>query len=208
MRVGIDDKFFKIDIRWDGETAMLRRGEEYVANIPGVIAITEERRDLPESEQVVLLLRLFRRDGSVRTLFLDTDPVQSNVREVAPHLERLDDVFDWLLEPGYMHRQGDVGIYAAAAIPADCRAVAAAEYADHFAPILSKRHALEPLEACEFHVGDGTYFVRVHGPARLVHPEHHAIAVAPGLYEIRGARGTPLPEIVGLRHGEQQVYGE
>jgi hypothetical protein len=41
-----------------------------------------------------------------------------------------------------------------------------------------------------------------------VHPEHHAIALQPGLYEFRGARGTPLPSFSGLRAHERSALGE
>ncbi|MGZ5443432.1 MAG: CBS domain-containing protein [Thermoanaerobaculia bacterium] len=208
MQIGVDTSFYKIDIRWSGRTAMFRRGDEYVADVHDVVDISVERREVRESDQVVMLLRLHCADGSVRALFLDSDPVQSNVREVASHLDRLDDVFSWLLEPGYAHRQGDVGIYAAPDIPSASRRVPAAEVPEVFAPILSKRHSLTPVEACEFFAGQDTWFVHVRDAARLVHPEHQAIAISPGLYEIRGARGIPLPSFVGLRGEEREALGE
>lgn len=208
MEIGVDTTFFNIDITWDGDTARFRRDGEYVTDVHGVTALELERRDVPESEQTVMLLRLRCGDGSARALFLDADPVQSNVREVAPHLERLDDVFDWLLEPGYVHRQGDVGIYARQAIPILAHRLSAAEYPDAFEPILSKRHQLSPAESCEFFAGGGVWFVRVREAARLIHPEHHALSLEPGLYEIRGAQGTPLPSFSGLRANERNALGE
>jgi CBS domain-containing protein len=208
MNIGIDTAFHNIDITWSGRTAHFRRDGEFVTDVEDVQSIDVERRELPESEQTVMLLRLRSGDGSVRTLFLDADPVQSNVREVAPELERLDDVFDWLLEPGYVHRQGDVGIYPASDIPPAARCLAPAEYADAFEPILSKRHQPSPAERCEFFVAQNAWFVRAGEGVRLVHPEHHAIALQPGLYEFRGARGTPLPSFSGLRAHERSALGE
>jgi len=208
MEIGVDTSFFGISVSWEGRTARFRRGAEYVTDVADVVELATERRDAPAAEQSVMLVRLRSADGTVRALFLDADPVQSNAREVGPHLERLDEVFDWLLEPGFLHRQGDVGIYGVAAPQSGAQPVAVADYADRFEPVLSKRHQLSPAEACEFLAGDGKWFVRVHRATRLIHPEHPALALAPGLYELRGARGEPLPSFSGLRPHERSALGE
>lgn len=203
MKIGNDENFFGISIHWHGTTAKLRRGDEFVVDIANVTELSEERRDVPESEQVVMLLRFSLADGTTRALFLDSDPVQSNAREVAGHLLELDEVFDWLLEPGYLQRQGDVGIYPARALPSESRLIPVSDYAQVFEPILSRRHTLQPEDACQFHAADERFYVRALAPVRLVHPEHHALALPAGLYEFRGARGQPLPFFTGLREGEQ-----
>jgi hypothetical protein len=208
MKMGHDESFYAISIRWSGATAQLRRGDEFVADIADVVQLDSERRDVPESEQVVLLLRFGLADGSTRVLFLDSDPVQSNAREVAGHLRRLDEVFDWLLEPGYVARQGDVGIYPAHAVPATSSPIASGDYPAVFEPVLSQRHSLQPVSVCELAAGAGLFHVRALAPIRLVHPEHHAVALEPGLYELRAARGEPLPSFTGLRHGERAALGE
>lgn len=208
MRIGTDDSFHHVAMRWGGDTLHITRRGEYVTVVEGVVRIDEERRRAEESEQDILFLRLTTRCG-LRAFFIDSDPVQTNVREVAPELERLDEVFPWLLPTGYTHRQGDVGIYRSAVLPPTALRIPREEYADHFVDILSKRHALDPMSACEFYIGDNHYYVSVNGPARLMHPEHPAIPLEVGLYQLIGARGTPLPVFVGLREGETpELRGE
>lgn len=208
MKVGVDAFFHHVEIRWRGEDVELTRRGDFVADVRGVVAIAEERRYVAASRQHLLLLRMTRRGGGARLFFLDSDPVQTNVREVAPELGGLDEVLGWLLPPGFAHRQGDVGLYRARDLPPAVRPVAPAEYPEQFVSVLSKRHHLEPAAACEFFAGGDRFFVRVARAARLVHPEHPALALGPGLYELVGARGTPLPHFVGLRDGETAALGE
>jgi hypothetical protein len=208
MDIGMDETFHHVDMRWSGNTLRMTRRDEFVAEVRGVVGIVEERRWIESSEQDILFLRLSTKDDGWRAFFIDSDPVQTNVREVSSELERLDDVFPWLLPPDYTHRQGDVGIYQRATLPPSAGPIAREEYPELFMHILSKRHALDPVDACDFFTGNGLYHVRVNSPSRLIHPEHTAIALAPGIYELLGARGTPLPEFVGLREGESAELGE
>lgn len=208
MNIGVDENFHHVNMRWSGNTLRMTRGDEFVVEVRDVAGLVEERRWMATSEQDIVFLRLFTQDGVQRAFFIDSDPVQTNVREVSSELERLDDVFPWLLPSDYTHRQGDVGIYQRATLPPSAGLIAREEYPESFIHILSKRHALDPVMACDFFVGEGRYHVRANQPSRLVHPEHPAIALAPGLYELLGARGTPLPEFVGLREGESPELGE
>jgi hypothetical protein len=208
MDIGVAQAFHHVNMSWSGNTLHLTRRDEFVAEVRGVVGIVEERRWMADSEQDILFLRLCTQDDGWRAFFIDSDPVQTNVREVSSELERLDDVFPWLLPTDYTHRQGDVGIYQRTALPPAAGPIAREEYPELFIHITSKRHALDPVEVCDFFVGNGLYYVRVNRPARLVHPEHPAIALAPGIYELLGARGTPLPEFVGLREGEAAELGE
>lgn len=202
MDIGVEENFYNVNMRWSGDVLRITRRDEFVVEVGDVVGVAEERRRVDDSEQDILLIRLLTRDGGRRVFFIDSDPVQTNVREVSAELERLDDVFSWLLPPGYTHRQGDVGIYLRNGLPPSAQLIAREEYSDRFVHILSKRHALEPADACDFFVVDRLYHVRVNRPARLIHPEHTAITLTPGVYELLGARGTPLPEFVGLREGE------
>lgn len=207
MKIGMDEVFHNVSILWRGQTLRMTRGAEFVVEVREVVEIVEERLWMASSEQDILFLRLFTQDGP-RAFFIDSDPVQTNVREVSPDLERLADVFPWLLPSDYTHRQGDVGIYQRPTLPPSAELIVRKAYPESFIHILSKRHALDPVTACDFFVGDGRYHVRVNQPSRLIHPEHPAIALAPGIYELLGARGTPLPEFVGLRAGESAELGE
>lgn len=208
MNIGTDEIFHHVSLHWSGNTLRMTRGEEFVIEVRDVVGLVEERRWLAASEQDILFLRLSTQDGGRRAFFIDSDPVQTNVREVSSELERLDDVFPWLLPLDYTHRQGDVGLYQRTTLPPSAGLITREEYPDSFIHILSKRHALDPVDACDFFSGDGRYHVRVNQPARLVHPEHPAITLTPGIYEFLGARGTPLPEFVGLREGESAELGE
>jgi hypothetical protein len=203
FQIGVDTAFFKIAISWEGTTALFRRNGELVIDVSNVVRLSEEWRESPQTEQTILFLRLFRADGSVCSLFLDNDNVQSNAREVSPDLERLDDVFPWLLDQDFVHRQGDVGVYACAQVPLLATLVSEEHVLDMFEPVLSRRHTFDPLSSCELFVGNNSYYVRVNKPVRLIHPEHRSIPLAIGLYEIRGARGTALPNYIGLRDNER-----
>src|SRR5215210_7708741 len=161
MNVGVDETFHHVNMCWSGDTLRVTRRDEFVVEVGDVVEVSEERRRVEASEQDIVFLRLFTRGGGPRAFFIDSDPVQTNVREVSPELERLDDVFPWLLPPGYTHRQGDVGIYRRDAVPPSARPVAREEYPERFVDILSKRHALEPAAACDFFGGDGRYHVVV-----------------------------------------------
>lgn len=202
INVGGDAIFHHVKLGWIGNTLRMTRRTDFVVEVPGVRRVALEYRWVSASEQDILFLRLFLENGKARAFFLDNDPVQTNVREVSAELERLEDVFRWLLPTEYIHRHGDVGIYRRESVPVTSHLIPVQSYPESFVPILSKRHALEPAISCEFYTGDGRYHLKVIQPARMVHPEHPAISLSPGIYELLAARGAPLPEFVGLRDGE------
>jgi hypothetical protein len=208
VKIGTNESFHHVLFQWSDGSVVLTRQNDYVTEIKNVVRVEEEFCRLEESQQDVLLLRFHDQQGGVRTLFIDSDPVQTNVREVAGHLERLDQVFAWLLPLDYVHRQGDVGLYSRETLPADVERVPSDLYPDRFIEVLSRRHGFDPENACEFYAVDDRFYVRVVGVASMIHPEHEAIPLSPGLYELVGARGTPLPEFVGLRPGETRSLGE
>jgi len=203
MKIGLDASFYHLHFQWTGDLVRLTRQDDYVTEIADVIRIEEEVRRLEESEQNILLLRFHDRHGRVRTLFIDNDPVQTNVREIASELDRLDNVFAWLLPLDYVYRQGDVGLYRRTEIPVQADKISTSSYADRFIEVLSKRHSLDPVGSCEFYSHNDKFYVHVIAPVRLNHPEHESISLETGIYELIGARGTPLPEFVGLRTNEK-----
>lgn len=200
--IGVDSSYHHLNLHWHGDTLVMTRQGEFVAKFPQITGIQQEYARLAESEQDILLLRLDNANGQAHVLFIDNDPVQTNVRLVSDQVTRLADVYAWLLPQDFVHRQGDVGIYLRNELPPDVEEVSADDYPDQFIDILSKRHAFDPPDACRFYVSPTAHYVMVRTPARLIHPEHHAQPLAPALYQLIGARGTPLPEFVGLREGE------
>lgn len=208
MKIGVDDHFHNVAWVWNGRTLNITRGEDWVTRVVGVLGISEEHRLVPASDQAILFVRFLIQGNGVRALFIDDDCVQTNVREVSPDLLTLDDVLLWLLPPDYTRRQGDVGVYRRTALPPGLNRINADEYPEHFSLILSKRHALQPITSCEFYVGNNRYYVVLDRAARLVHPEHSAIDLESGIYELIGARGQPLPQFVGLREGEISARAE
>ena len=193
----------RLEFTWSGDDLRITRQGELVVELAGVARIGEQASVCEETLQDLLLLKIACADGRTHAFFIDADPVQTNVRAVDPGLEVLEEVLDWLLPQGYVHRQGDVGIYPRSYLPAGARKIDAADYADECVDILSYRHLLEPAVSCNFYCAPGKLcYVLVRDAVRLVHPEHPAIELEPGLYELLGARGVALPQYVGLREGE------
>jgi hypothetical protein len=189
MRIGEDMAFHRLQLDWQGNTLRICRAGEMLCELPDVCHVQEERRHLPGQE--ILFLRATAADGDVSALFIDDDSVQTNVRRVAPHLADVDAVLGWLLPPGFLCRQGDVGFYPRPALPP-----AAGELA---AP-LNRRHLFEPAASCRFFAGaDGDVHVQVAERAQVVHPEHEAVTLEPGIYQIVGARGEPLSGVTAPR---------
>jgi hypothetical protein len=191
MRIGENAAFHHLQLDWQGNTLRIGRAGELVCELPDVCHTQEERRHLPGQE--VLFLKTATAGGDVSALFIDYDSVQTNVRRVAPHLADLDAVLGWLLPPGFVCRQGDVGFYPRPALPPAARCLGSYPGAGGLAALLNRRHLFEPAASCRFFAGeDGDFHVRVSERTRVVHPEHEAVTLEPGIYRILGARGEPL----------------
>ena len=144
--------------------------------------------------------------GLGRTFFLSADSRQATLREIHPSLWTLRSALQWLLPPGYAHRQGDIGIYRREQLPTQVRAVSIEHWLNEYAPILHFRHRLVPLAACAFYKTRKRYFVRLQSKARIIHPEHEAVLIPPGLYELVGARGRPIPRTSLTRVGRKIIF--
>jgi len=202
VRIGVDSTYYRLNLRWKHNSLKIIRQEEIVAEFNGVCEVLQEYGWLQQSAQDILLLRLRCHDGTLHCLFIDNDTIQTNVRLVSNALTRLSDVYPWLLPQDFLHRQGDVGIYVRNALPIGVHEISADSYPKAFAEVLSQRHSFDPAPRCRFYVGEELYYVRVMEQIRLVHPEHEALLLEPGLYQLIGAAGTPLPHFIGLRPGE------
>jgi len=202
IKIGTDSVYHHLNLQWKTDTLVMTRQGVFLAEFRDVASIQQEYARIEESQQDVLLLRLHDRHGNVHALFVDNDPVQTNVRLISSEVSRLADVYSWLLPSGYAHRQGDVGLYLRDKLPRNARKVSAKHYPQRFIGILSKRHSFAPIDSLRFYATRNTYYVRVVEPARLIHPEHEAQPLEPGLYRLIGAKGIPLPKFIGLRHAE------
>jgi hypothetical protein len=140
----------------------------------------------------VSLVRVTRERGPELAYFVDYDGQQGSVRSVRSDLPDLPSVLGWLLRPGYAYRQGDVGLYVCRRLPGSAEEVQRERQGGEFAAILNRRHRFEPAASCRFFRTARRYFVDVSSEARMVHPEHRSITLAPALYELKGARGRAL----------------
>lgn len=204
MRLGESQTFHNVQFRWTGQRLTITRGEDHVIDIENVESVVTEQRAAPETHQFLLYLRVHAADKCF-VFFIDADEVQTNVRLVSSDLGTLDEVLGWLLPPGFVHRQGDVGIYERQP-SSDAREIPSAQYPVVFEGVLSGRHSLEDPESCRFFSDGDRYFVEVRRDTCLVHPEHPAITLEPGWYQLVGARGECLPSFIGLRDGESAAY--
>lgn len=202
IKIGTDSVYHHLNLQWNSDTLVMTRQGVFLAEFRDVSSIQQEYARMEESQQDVLLLRLHDRHGNVHSLFIDNDPVQTNVRLISSEVSRLADVYGWLLPSGYVHRQGDVGLYLRDKLPRNARKVSAKDYPQRFIGILSKRHDFIPTDSLQFYATRNTYYVRVVEPVRLIHPEHDALPLVPGLYRLIGAKGIPLPKLIGLRRSE------
>lgn len=83
-------------------------------------------------------------------------------------------------------QQGDVLLRKVSAIPADAkrRAAAGGRYVVAEGESTGHAHALVESEAVEMYGRNGVLYLKVTEPTSLVHEEHHAQTVAPGIYEV------------------------
>jgi hypothetical protein len=184
--------FGSLEIRLERGTLSVHRQGLLLLELPDVQVTRCTSRRLEDNARCGLL-RVRRSRGEPKGYFIDHDAAQSNIREVDASLANLTAVLAWLLPPGYVKRQGDIGIYAIASLPRAAAEVPRLEYRQAFSDLLGARHNFAPAAACHFfRAPPRRYFVRVIAPARLVHPEHAALTLQPGLYEFIGARGQPL----------------
>lgn len=181
----------------DGGTLQIERYAQRVMTVTNVTKMTAEA-GLGSDGTREILLRL-RSPAGWRAFFIDESDCQSNLREIDPSVTTLAAAVAWLLPPGFVCRQGDVGIYPCAVMPTQARACAAGTHLEAFGPVLGRRHVFETAAHCDFFVADCRYFVSVRDHVRLIHPEHESIAIERGQYEIISARGTPIPDALPLR---------
>lgn len=201
MRIGESTTFHHLQLDWQGNTLRIGRAGELVCELPDLCHTQAERRHLPGQE--VLFLKAAAADGDVQALFIDYDSVQTNVRRVASHLADIDEVLGWLLPPGFLCRQGDVGFYPRPDLPSAVRCLGSypsdSDGGD-LAALLNRRHLFEPAGSCRFFAGEnGDFHVQVAERARVVHPEHEAVTLEPGIYQILGARGEALAGVTAPR---------
>ncbi|MGJ4939536.1 CBS domain-containing protein [Bradyrhizobium sp. HKCCYLS1011] len=208
VQIGRDTTFFNLTFVWYGRKLAIVRQGELVTEIDGVMRLQEQYRYESGSKQHVLLLTVDSEQSGRRVLFIDADPVQTNVREVDCALSNIDETYAWLLPQDFLHRQGDVGIYARDAVPGHLPLVPSGDYERVFEPAFSGRHVLVPVEGFVFYSDGSSFYVEVLcAKARIMHPEHHPVELRSGFYEIREARGIPLPSFSGLRDGEKLMEG-
>lgn len=205
IAVGEDTNYFGIKITWlDDNTMRMTRQEEFVTEISGIVDFSYDEMYNQETEQSMMFLKVFSKNNEVRAFFLDADPVQTNAREVDSSLGNLKEVLNWLLPPGYLCRQGDIGFYTCNGIPKEAIEVDRNEYEEYFIKPFHKRHLIEPKENCDFYVLDSDeYYINVKEKTNIVHPEHHLVQLPLGPVKVLCARGEPLPKIIGLKDGEK-----
>lgn len=185
-------RFHGLSIDWRGGGLVIVREGIAIFELSGCpcnVSLKVEAEDQSESEHCVLLEVAA---GPFRWLFfLDFDGLQTNMREVAPNLRSLQAVRDWLLPPGYVQRQGDIGIYAVDINLA--REISAAEGAVALNSVLKGRHALEVVGGIRYFERDGIVVVKTDSVTRLMHPEHAPVELASGSYRFVAASGVVYP---------------
>jgi len=132
-----------------------------IVRLDGVVRVRSEEVRCGGSGAGHALIRVRRADGTVQAFFIDFDETQSNIRRVSARLATLAAVLNWLLPPGYAHRQGDIGIYCRTGLPAAAREISLESQPAEFAPLLGRRHRFDPIRECRFHRTVTRYFVQV-----------------------------------------------
>jgi hypothetical protein len=197
MPYAAEFQFHDILIVGAGQKLVVTRRQEVLAQFDHTDGYTvEDETKTPEQH---MLLFWFVAGHERIKFFADHDGVQTNLREVDPSLVGLENVIKWLLPPGYLARQGDVGLYSADISQAGATEVAAADHLDAFSPILKRRHMIAAPKNCRFFQSPSRFFVRVEQVTQLIHPEHAAISLRPGEFELMGARGTVYPILQNVR---------
>ena len=194
--VGRDWQWGHLLFAWEDATLRVTRHRDIILEIAAVTGITmESEHDDDGGERGLLRVES---PGAWRAFFVDRNQIQSNVREVDASLTTLTSVLEWLLPPGFVHRQGDIGVYACA-LPRDGEAGdPAASHPGVLAPLLGSRHLFDRPRHCAFIQTGGRYFVAVREPVRLIHPEHSPVEIAAGTYELVRARGRTLPGVATI----------
>jgi len=173
-----------------------------ILSLHDVVGVTTQSMTCAEPGSQVVFMRVLRTNKRNRYFFIDFDDNQSNIREVHRDLNDLSAVLNWLLPAGYSHRQGDIGIYARQHLPLDRREIPNERQSTEFAGLMNRRHRFDCMQDCKFFRKDNRYFVQVLCRAHMVHPEHPSIALNPGLYELRGAKGRVVGRTVAVRSGK------
>jgi hypothetical protein len=177
---------------WSGSDVRITQDGETIVQITNVVRVEEDLLSRPETAQDSVLLRLWQKPDVVRALFIDDDQHQTSVREVDPSLVDVNAVIEWLLPAGYMCRQGDIGIYRRDRLPPNVREVRVPADTERLKRIVG-RHVLDRQDACKVFISGTRPFVLVQELVRLIHPEHSAIELDKGLYELVASRGRVLP---------------
>jgi hypothetical protein len=153
----------------------------------------------------VVLARVLRAGKRMQVFFIDFDAKQSNVRRVKPSLKSVRQARAWLLAAGYVHRQGDIGIYARVRLPASAEEIARERQPAEFADLLNRRHRFDPISNSRFFRTAYRHFVQVVSETRMLHPEHPPITLLPGLYGLKGAKGQALGREIPVRIGKPSL---
>ncbi|MGB8981783.1 MAG: hypothetical protein WCC12_07905 [Anaerolineales bacterium] len=125
--------------------------------------------------------------------FINCDGVQTGMREVDPVLRSLAEVYNWLLPPGYLFRQGDVAIYRASFKGATSRELSTDVVNKELDSVLYGRHVLECNKSLRYCNVDRGAIVQCTATLMLVHPEHPNLEMEPGTYRLVGAAGVSYP---------------
>jgi hypothetical protein len=194
--VGQDLQWGHLVFEWEEDTLSVTRDGQLMLEMSAITKITlEQQPDNDGGERG--LLRIESRK-TWRAFFIDRNDTQSNLREVDASLTTLSSVLDWLLPPGFVYRQGDIGIYQCATPPCGPSSFRVEAHQRAFAPVLGSRHRFDRPERCAFILADGRYFVAVRTAVNLIHPEHPLVAIDAGTYELVAARGRTLPGVVTI----------
>jgi hypothetical protein len=125
--------------------------------------------------------------------FVNFDGVQTNLREVDPGLESVRAAFDWLLPPGYLSRQGDIGVYRATA-PEKCDIeISGARAEQLLRSVLKDRHKLDGGHPRRYFARPGSVLIESATAMTIRHPEHATLGLGPGVYRLCSANGLVYP---------------
>jgi hypothetical protein len=189
-----------------GRTATLVLRGRRLITTNEVRQISEERAVAEGSNQSLMLLRVLTKDDS-RSYFVDFEHGRTNVRRVSSHLMTLSETLAWLLPRGYVERQGDVAFYEVG-IPDHVKEVEAAEFERRLFPRLWGRHQFTPVSTTKFFIAvDQHFFLRVEQSQPVIHPEHPALELRVGGYELVVAKGQSLPTFVEVRRAKTLLVG-
>jgi hypothetical protein len=188
-----------------GRNLLVTKGSQALLSLRDVLHVQIESTTDEETCGHVALARVLRAGGRMQVFFIDFDEKQSNVRRIKPSLKSVREARAWLLPPGYVHRQGDVGIYARARLPASAAEIAREQQPTEFASLLNRRHRFEAICNCRFFRTTNRHFVQVVSETRMLHPEHSPVTLLPGLYALRGAKGQAIGHEIPVHIGKPSL---